>query len=120
MSEPKQIRFTYRADRGGYVCSEPGDNDGLYVPVPADSDVAIDENFLLSLGFTSGHSWPNKFTYMEFDNGPSTITVCEPVDGTEEWCVGGERIPHDLMPETRGDARYLFLKLGITLKEQTP
>ncbi len=89
----------------------------LDTALPLWDDTPINEGWLRSVGFVGGNKWPNGFGYMELEAGPNTITVSEPIDGTEEWLVGGERIPHCLMPETRGDVRQVFRKLGITLKE---
>jgi len=83
---------------------------------PADEDEAITEEWLRSVGFVK--DWmKNQIQFLEYENGSSTVRVHGEVDGTEEWLVGMERVPHDLMPNSRGEVRQLFRKLNIPLQE---
>lgn len=79
---------------------------------PADDDEPIDEEFLRSVGFVD----IDKNT-LQFDRDLPVDVWHGGVMAEAEWSVGGERIPHELMPSTRGDLRRLASALGIELRE---
>lgn len=79
----------------------------------------VDEEWLKSVGFRDS-TYPNGFGYMWLrTTGELELTVSKPRDRAtweqEEWICEGERVPHNLMPETRGDVRRLLTALGVNL-----
>jgi hypothetical protein len=117
MSDELRVRFTYKPERGGYVCSEPGDMDGEYVKVPADDRETVSESWLREIGFAPIPGAPEHWTQLGV-----LLTRPEFIDseGERHWDIKrGDYtvcITRELTPKTRGDVRRLCAALGITLR----
>lgn len=106
------VTFTYRPDRGGYMCSEPGDMDGQYVRVPADDDTPWDIEWLKAVGFDA---WADAViaaqtrTRLRSKYRGPCLEFCR--DGRVK--VNGSDVPCT----TRGEVRRLCRAIGHKLKE---
>lgn len=54
------VRFRYDVERGGYRCSEPGDQSGEFVRVEATDSLPITEEWLVESG---GHQVPAGYEF---------------------------------------------------------